>query len=152
MNRQKEPLYRKHNKLATHFHLSRSSAGGNFRHQRNTKEMTTFEGSHMPVKSSQIGYDYTPLYKFLLSRVGKNWDEVFSEAVSRLNEQEPIFRMVDLRYEDKDFKHPIARLGESTYYSRLTVKDGILVKADPNAKAPDKYCTCCTHSFNGVPY
>ena len=40
------------------------------------------------------GYDYTPLFKFLLSRAGKNWDDVYSEAISRLDQEEPIWWMV----------------------------------------------------------
>jgi hypothetical protein len=93
MNRQKEPLYRKENKasLSCKYYVVK---GGDFRHQRNTKEFLNDERTHLPMHSGQFQYDYTPLFMFLLSRVGKNWDEVYSEAKARLNKEEPIFYMV----------------------------------------------------------
>lgn len=148
MNSAKPPLYRKHNKLAYLFR--HRSAPGSFRHDRNTKALQRFEGSHRSMARSREGYDYTPLYRFLLSKVGHNWDDVFSEAVSRLDKQEPVFRLVDLHYHTG--MPGTVRLGENSYYTRLTVHDGILVVADPHAQPPEKRCTCCTWTFNGVPY
>ena len=148
MNRPKTPVYRKYNKTAFNFHLN--TPGGEFRNERNTKQMKRFEGDHRSIRRTKEGYDYTPLFKFLLSKVGQTWDDVFSEAVSRLNKQDPVFWLVDLNYEAG--QTPTVRIGESSYYSRLTVEDGILIKADPNAAIPAKTCTCCTHTFNGVVY
>ncbi len=148
MNRLKEPLYRKYNKLARGFHLN--TPGGEFRHQRNTKELKNFEGDHMSIGRTREGYDYTPLFKFLLSRLGRNWDEVFSEALQRLDKQEPIFWLVDLHFKEGDYG--IVRIGESSYYSKLTVQNDLLALADAEATAPDKRCTCCTHTFNGIAY
>ena len=82
MNRQKEQLYRKYNKLAIGFH--KNDRGGEYKRERSSKEMKNFEGTHKPIGKTQGGYDYTPLFRFLLSKVGQNWDNVFSEAVSRL--------------------------------------------------------------------
>ena len=144
----KRPLYRKHNKLARNFH--HSSSDGDFRHQRNTKEFKNFEGTHMSIGRSREGFDYTPLFKFLLSRVEENWDTTFSEAVNRLDKQEPIFWLVDLHYEQGS--SGVVRTGESTYYSKLTVRENKLIIADPTAAAPPKSCTCCTHTFNGIVY
>lgn len=115
--------------------------------------MKAFEGHHLPMHAAQHGQDYTPLYKFLLSKTGSRWDDVFSEAVARLDKQEPIYYLVDL--------HPAAddtgfvRVDSNAYYSKLTVDEqGILVILRPELTANDlpMACTCCTHSFNGVPY
>jgi hypothetical protein len=98
------------------------------------------------------GLDYTPLFKFLLSKIGSEWNEIFSEAKSRLDKSEPIFWIVALNEnEKKDF----IRVGESTYYSGLFVdNEGILQLTNPNLKSTDlkHYCECCTHTFNGVVY
>ena len=95
------------------------------------------------------GLDYTPLFKFLLSKVGNNWNEVFSEAKSRLDKQDPIFWMVALNEEEKK---DCVRVGESTYFSGLFVdNNGVLQLVNPNLKAVDMkpFCDCCTHTFNG---
>lgn len=144
----KEPLYRKYNKLARGFHSN--SPGGSYRHERNTKELANFEGSHKSINRTNGGYDYTPLFKFLLSRIGQNWDDIFSEAASRLDTKEPIFWLVFLQF--KQGEVGFIRIGESSYYSKLTVKNGLLVKADPDTLPPPKHCTCCTYTFNGVRY
>jgi len=148
MNRPKKPLYRKQNKTAFNFHLR--TPGGEYRDERNTKAMKNFEGNHKSVSRTREGFDYTPLFKFLLSKVGQPWDDVFSEAVSRLDKKEAIFWMVDINF--KEGQNATMCIGESSYYSKLTVVDGILVKADSNTVTPPKTCTCCTHTFNGVPY
>lgn len=44
-------------------------------------------------------YDYSPLYRFLVSKVGGNWDEIYSEAVQRLYSEKPIWWYVDVRYD-----------------------------------------------------
>jgi hypothetical protein len=145
MNMAKEPLYRKQNKLARG--LRHSDVGGSFRHERNSKAMSRFDGSRLSMGRTKAGYDYTPLFKFLLSRVGRRWDEVFSEAVSRLDRQEPIFWIVDLQFEKG--RQAVVRVGENAYYSVLTVVEGVLVVADPSASCPTKSCACCTHTING---
>lgn len=124
--------------------------GGEFRHERNTKKMKTFEGAHKSIRTTQEGFDYTPLFKFLLSKVGIAWDDVFSEAVSRLDKQEPIFWMVDLQFKEGDCA--VVIIGDNSSYSKLTVRDGILVKAQPDAVAPTKRCSCCTFTFNSSSY
>lgn len=159
----KEPLYRKENKasLSCRYYVS---TGGDAKWDRNTKQAkkdADDEISHQPIKtksynrgastafsskSNGLGRDYTPLFKFLLSKVGKKWDEVYSEAKSRLDSEEPIFWMVKFDPIDQDG----FRAGESTYYSTLTVdKDGILVKVNENMIPWKPGCECCTHSVNG---
>lgn len=148
MNREKQPLYRKENKRALNFWRNRDKV--RYRYERHSKKMDNFVGNYKPMHSTNNDYDYTPLFKFLLSKVGQQWDDVFSEAVSRLNDRKPIFWMVDLHYEPG--QRTIVAIGEGSCYSKLTVVDGILVKADENATPDEKGCTCCTHTFNGVVY
>ena len=152
MNREKEKLYRKENKRALH-HRS-NDPGSEYRYERHSKVMNNFEGTHKSIKRTRGGYDYTPLYRFLLSKVGSNWDEVSSEAVSRVDIQEPIFYMVCLEpngaHESKRKSSGVVRIGESSQYSQLTVnEDGILIKVNPDAVPIPPSCRCCTHTFNG---
>ncbi|WP_238112174.1 hypothetical protein [Yoonia sp. I 8.24] len=95
------------------------------------------------------GYDYTPLFKFLLSRVGDDWGVVHSEAVARLDCEEPITWMVA---PDLSAGKPFIRTGESTYYSGLYVDEANkLAVVDPNVTHQTMVpsCACCTHTFNG---
>jgi len=130
VNRDKKPLFRKENKvsLTTKYYVVK---GGDFRHQRNTKKFLKDERSHTPMNAGNYGYDYTPLFKFLLSKIGEKWGGIYSEAKSRLDKEEPIFWLVALRHEDRE---DIVRYGESSYYSGLCVDDaGLLQKVNPNA-------------------
>lgn len=95
------------------------------------------------------GLDYTPLFRFLLTKVGQDWDEVYSEAVSRLDRSDPIFWLVARREMDrKDY----VRMGWATYYHGLYVDErNRLQKVNPDL-GPEHLkveCKCCTHSFNG---
>ena len=98
------------------------------------------------------GLDYTSLFRFLLSRVGRKWDEIYSEAVTRLDRREPIFWLVALR---EDAAQAYVRTGEASYFSGLKVdSDGILRVADPMAGPGTlvPQCPCCTHTFNGIEF
>lgn len=64
------------------------------------------------------GLDYTPLFRFLLSKVGQDWDAVYSEAVSRLDTPAPIFWMVAEHEADQE---AVVRLGENAYFSGLLI-------------------------------
>lgn len=125
--------------------------GGDYRHERNSKAGAEFEGSRASMHGKhQRGLDYTPLFRFLQSRVGQRWDGVFSEAVSRLNRRDPIFWLV-ARSENE--RKDIVRLGEATYFSGLYVDDdGFLQIVNPELRADGMTpgCTCCTHTFNGI--
>ena len=148
MKRTKEPLYRKVN---TRAHNVRHNFGGEYRHERNSKKNSeiTHESMH---GTHQHGLDYTPLFRFLLSKVGANWDQVFSEAVSRLDRSEPIFWMVALHEHERKDRIGV---GESTYYSGLFVDtDGRLQIVNPNLSTNQMTpsCDCCTHTFNGKPF
>jgi len=142
---QKKPLYRTVN---TRTRRVRHGNGGDYRWQRNTKREMENPDTSMH-STHRHGRDYTPLFRFLVSKVGKPWDQVFSEAVGRLDEQEPIFHLVSLKREDA---HDKVRYGESTHFSGLFVDEaGILQKTDPTltAKTMEPSCPCCTHTFNG---
>ena len=140
-----KPLYRKVNTKARGVH---HHTGGDYRHSRHRKERHYVK----MVRGVQRGLDYTPLFMFLISKVGQSWDQVFSEAVSRLDKQEPIFWLVALT---KDQEQELVRGGASSYYSGLYVDDeGVLRKVAPelNASSLDPLCPCCTHTFNGQPF
>ncbi len=142
---QKEPLYRKVN---TQTHRVHHDMGGNYRTERKAGESDASKGA-MHGKSRR-GLDYTPLFRFLLSRVGSEWNSVYSEAIARLDCPDPIFWLVARHEHERRDK---VRVGESTYYSGLYVDEaGILQLVDPHLRPQDlvPYCTCCTHTLNGV--
>ncbi|CAN7652787.1 hypothetical protein [Mesorhizobium caraganae] len=143
----KEPLYRREN---TRTHGVRHR-GGDYKFSRHVKrEDMTSRGSMHGEK--QHGRDYTPLFKFLLSKVGQDWSEVHSQAVARLDRPDPIFWIVALNDADKQ---SVARAGDNSYYSGLYVdQDNRLALVDPELRLEDMKpsCSCCTHTFNGVPF
>lgn len=146
MNKEKSKLYRKVNTKTYNVH---HYYGGDFKNSRNSKRETleNIRGSMFGKK--ERGLDYTPLYRFLLSKIGGVWNEIYSEAKSRLDKPEPIFHMVALNYDDKE---DFICVGESSYFSGLYVNnDGILQMSNPNLKAFNMkpFCSCCTHTFNG---
>lgn len=146
----KEPLYRKVN---TRTHNVQHGGGGAFRYARNTKREKANEATRGSMHANRRnGRDYTPLFRFLLARVGHDWAEVHSEAVARLDTSEPIFWLV-ARAEAE--KKPCVRIGESSYYAGLYVDgDGKLAIVDPDlcVEHLTPSCACCTHTFNGVPF
>ena len=149
MNNRIKPLYRKENKvsLSNKYNVS---TGSEYRYQRRSKAFQDDDRNHKSMTSGKYGYDYTPLFKFLLSKVGGDWDEIYAEAKARLNDPAPIFWMVALQ-ESK--RRNIVRIGESSYYSGLFVDDhGILTIVNPNIRTselPDPY-PGETISFNGL--
>jgi hypothetical protein len=146
MNREKSKLYRKVNTTAFNVH---HDFGDDFSSTRNSKKETLEQTKGKMFGKKQRGLDYTPLYRFLLSKVGCNWDEVFKEAKSRLDEVKPVFGMVALKENEKK---DIVAVGENSYFSGLYVdSNSILQLSNPNLKAKDMKpsCNCCTHTFNG---
>lgn len=142
----KEPLYRR---LNTRTHGVRHGGGGDYRSSRRRDDRAghgAMRGKH------RNGLDYTPLFRFLLSRVGEDWDAVYGEAVSRLDRPDPIFWMV--ARSDRD-RRPFVLVSQSTYYSGLYVDAGnrlALVDPDLRVEHMEPSCACCTHTFNGVPF
>ena len=148
-NNKKEPLFRKVNTKARSVH---HNFGGDFKYSGNKKQETLEQIKGTMHGKKERGLDYTPLFRFLLSKVGSEWNEIFSEAKSRLDKTEPIFWLVAL---NKDDKKDVIRVGESTYFSGLYVDDdGLLQRSNPEIRTTDlnHYCDCCTHTFNGQVY
>ena len=148
MKHHKKPLYRSVN---TRTHGVRHGSGSRSKWERNTKASANNESTKQSMHSGQRhGFDYTPLFKFLLSQVGHNWDSVHSEAVSRLDHEDPINWMVA---SDVSQGSPFFRAGESSYFSGLYVDDNnMLAIVDPEL-TPDTmlpFCSCCTHTLNGI--
>jgi hypothetical protein len=145
---QPEPLYRRVNTKARQVHHAH---GGDYRHVRNTERERDSTATRGSMRGHQRrGRDYTPLFKFLLSKIGEDWDAVFSEAVARLDTADPIFWVVARQpHERTDY----VRVGDSTYYSGLYVDAGNRLQAVNPTLGPDTIepsCACCTHTFNGV--
>jgi hypothetical protein len=142
---QKAPLYRKVNTTAHGVH---HRSGGDFRDQRHSDTSeSTRQGMH---GRKRRGLDYTPLFRFLLSKIGSEWSVVYSEAVSRLDRPDPIFWLVALRPEEE---HEYVRTGESSYFSGLRVDERGLLQVVNPAVGPGSLaplCKCCTHTFNGA--
>jgi len=108
------------------------------------------ESIRQGMRGRRCGFDYTPLFRFLLSKVGCTWNDVHSEAVSRLDHPDPIFWLVALCPEDEK---EYVRVGESTFYSGLRVdENGKLQKVNPQLgpESLSPSCKCCTHTFNGL--
>ncbi|TCC87357.1 hypothetical protein EZ428_21920 [Pedobacter frigiditerrae] len=148
-NNQKEPLFRKVNTKARNVH---HNFGGDFKYSRNKKQETLEQAKGTMYGKKERGLDYTPLFKFLLSKVGSEWNEIFSEAKSRLDKTEPIFWLVALNQNEKE---DFVRISESTYFSGMYIDDeGILQLTNLTLKPADlkHYCDCCTHTFNGTVY
>ena len=152
MRGEKQPLYRKVNWTA---HIARhgTDSGKSSASERNTKAARENESGRGSMHSRRRnGLDYTPLFKFLLSRVGADWVATHREALSRIDREEPITWMVA---ENKDSASPYFRYGESSYFSSLFVDgDGKLAIVDPTVTKDSltPYCSCCTHTFNGHPF
>ena len=125
MNR-KKPLYRKRNWRVFFGH---KKDDGDAKYSRHTKK-----GMRRSMKGKNWGRDYTPLLKFLLSKVGQPFDKVHSEAVSRLDKEEPIWYMVKKEKKGNGY----FRYGESGLWSSLYVdEDGILQKIKPDLTIKD---------------
>ncbi|CNE48620.1 Uncharacterised protein [Yersinia similis] len=142
-------LYRRVNTTTRH---RSNNPGAEYRWERYKQKATD---ENMPQRASmhgkqKRGLDYSPLFMFLLTKVGQQWDEVYSHVVKRLDKPEPIFWMVALHsHEQRDY----VRCGDTRFYHGLYVDDaGILQKVNPSLSAEDIpiTCQCCTHTFNGV--
>ncbi|RYD74247.1 MAG: hypothetical protein EOP84_20215 [Verrucomicrobiaceae bacterium] len=136
------PLYRSVN---TRTHGVTHGQGGDYRHERNAKTSQISEVNRSSMRGRhRHGRDYTPLFRFLISRVGKPWDEVYAEAKSRLDTVDPIFWLVArAETERSDF----VRVGESSYFSGLFVDDqGLLSLVNPGLQRQDMQPSCRPYS------
>jgi hypothetical protein len=146
----KAPLFRKVNTTA---HGVRHGTGGDFHEQRNGKAAALSDAQRLPMHGkARRGLDYTPLFGFLLSKVGADWNEVHAEAVARLDRPEPIFWLVARQAHEEQ---GVVRVGESSYFSGLRIDgQGRLQRVNPSLGPgdPAPTCGCCTHTFNGVKF
>lgn len=143
----KAPLYRRVN---TRTHGVTHGGGRKSRWERNTKTAAKDTGVHGSMHGKrQNGLDYTPLFRFLLSQVGRDWNDVHSEAVRRVDREEPIYWLVA---RTEEARQPVVRVGESSYFSGLFVDDqNKLAIVDPSVTVDtlEPRCACCTHTLNG---
>ena len=65
-NNQKEPLYRKVNTKARNVH---HNFGSDFKYSRNKKKETLEQTKGAMYGNKERGLDYTPLFRFLLSKL-----------------------------------------------------------------------------------
>ena len=142
MNKDVKLLYRKVNTKAINV---RHDFGSDAKHDRNKKS-----GLKKNMKKDvHRGLDYTPLYMYLISKVGQNWDKIHSDVIKRLEQEEPIYWLVARNdSEKKDY----VRCGESSYYSGLYIdENNTLQKVNPDFNNEDlaPSCSCCTYTFNG---
>lgn len=94
-NECKKPLYRKVSKT-THNGFEHADYGYNerSRYARHTKRGIKKGMSTQQDSRGHGLYDYTPLFKFLLTQEGKDWSKVWDECMHRLNTTEPVGWMV----------------------------------------------------------
>lgn len=149
MNKEIKPLYRKVNTKARNYRSN--NFGGDFKYSRHKKQDTLEQTKGTMFANNKRGLDYTPLFKFLLTKIGCEWDKVYSLVKPRLDKTEPIFWMVSL---NADNKKDYIRIGESTFYSGLFVdENGILQISNPSfnpSSINDKHnYNFETNSFNG---
>ena len=146
----KEPLFRKVNTRARGV---QHNNGGQYCHERHSKVVQQSEATRSSMHGKvKRGLDYTPLFRFLLSKIKRDWNEVYAEAVARLDHSDPVFWLVAL---PGQARNESVRVGEASYFSGLYVDEaGVLkvvnVELGPSSLAP--YCNCCTHTFNGKPF
>ena len=77
MKRETKPLYRKVNTRARGV---RHDFGGDFKNSRNKKRENPEVTKGSMHGKVERGLDYTPLFRFLLSKVGLAWETVFSSG------------------------------------------------------------------------
>ena len=93
------------------------------------------------------GRDYTSLFYFLIKKIGKSWNEIFSEVCGRLDTTEPVFWLVALHEHQR---RDLFCIGESSFYPGLFVdENGILQQVNTSITIKDVNvtCRCCTHLY-----
>ena len=144
--RDKKPLYRTMNTRSHGVNYHRG-IGPDSKHDRNTKT-----GLRKSMSSKKLGLDFRPLFLFLQASVGKKWDDVYSEAKSRIPAEEA-YRIdwVFCPTHPADSEYFI--INDNCFYSRLMVDDDGILQKFSDLAIENMYptCGCCTHTFNGKP-
>ncbi len=155
---EKAPLYRKLTRGSyRNHHLKETIHYRYVRHNKHGKKTTM---KHAPNTGGNL--DYTPLYRFLLSKVGKDWNAVYSEAVQRLPIEKPIWRIVEkdveiiegaAKYKERQdgFVRAIIGTGESAFFHTLYIDENNLLQFIDKTATIKPTCTCCTWTLNGKP-
>lgn len=138
-----KPLWRKNNR-------DKRVMKSHSKYDKNKKN-----GVKHSMSSHKNGRCFKPLYNFLLSSVGKNFDVVRSEALRRIESCDAA-RLYDIISRDTDTENieAITRISESSTFSTLYIdSDNILRVAHPEIcnEHISPTCYCCTHTFNGKP-
>ena len=148
MHKKQKPLFRKVNTKAFGVH---HVFGSKFKYTRNAKKESRAQVTGSMARKKERGLDYTPLFRFLLSKVGQDWDAVFAQAKARLDKTDPIYWMVAKTPSEKQ---DIVRTGATSFFSGLFVDEqNILQLVNPNVTPSlvKPMCTCCTYTLNGIP-
>ena len=157
----KKPLYRKVNKI-TH------NGWGWYvypkcRYRFDKEPDGTIRRQPVKKKSGnlRVGYDYTPLCRFLHAHVGQQWLPLFQECQSRLNDIKPLMRMV-VNVNERGLvvdRNPDGNMekycfmGEMSAWSTLYVDEvGLLQFVDKDyVKTDENPYPEQTFTFNGIP-
>ena len=158
-----KPLYRKENKRTHNGWGWYYFFSEKYRHHRNGKNVNLSDKVSIKRHSvyDRVGYDYTPLIRFLHSHVGQSWPEVFHECQSRLNDLQPLLKMV-VNVNERGLvvnNHPDGNLpkvcstSEDSYWSTLFVdEDGLLQFVDKDyVQPPLSIRPEFTDTWNGKP-
>ncbi|ENY0879170.1 hypothetical protein ACFVFU_000224 [Enterobacter hormaechei] len=128
-----------------------NNPGAEYCWERNRKRV----GDELLAKRESIhggqkhGRDYTSLFYFLIKKIGKSWNEIFSEVCGRLDTTEPVFWLVALHEHQR---RDLFCIGESSFYPGLFVdENGILQEVNTSITIKDVKvtCRCCTHTYIG---
>lgn len=133
MNKQPKPLYRKWNTRVLSPSYWLNLWGGDYRHER-SKHKNDFETTKLPMKKNRgAGYDYTPLYQYLRSHVGENWNDIYSKILPRLpdtKEGREAWTIFVLQPGEK--VRPLVRYGPRSMFSALYIDEkNLLQVVDP---------------------
>lgn len=92
-------------------------------------------------------FDYTPLYNYLLTQIGEDFNVIHSYVQKRVNNINRIYDII----KPSTYKLSYVRVSENAYYSALYIDEyNTLKKINPNFNIEHMYpfCSCCTHTFN----
>ncbi|MGL5689956.1 MAG: hypothetical protein ACRDD8_03955 [Bacteroidales bacterium] len=136
-----KPLWRKVNK-------DRRISDCDSKYDKNRKR-----GVNRSMASKRNGRCFKPLYHFLLSSVGRNFNDVYSVIKLRLEacDIDRVYDIISLKSDITEIE-PTVKVGRNSIYSTLYIDaDNILRVAHPDVCNEQIYpsCTCCTHTFNG---
>ncbi|HGE4354010.1 TPA: hypothetical protein ACGK4L_004773, partial [Escherichia coli] len=101
--------------------------GGEYHWGRSKNKRVNSEHPYILPMSGKINYglDYSPLFMFLLRKTGEKSDQVYSEAILRLDLPDPTFFLVALHETDQ---RNFVRCGKSSYYNGLYVDENGYLK------------------------